>query len=178
MKISTFEMYHGAVLAKVLRKGMSIKLVEIAKEASRGEYIVEDDHAKFLLYIKHRSKVNKLRRKRGVRHCHFTLTSDDVARLSTAEKMHGKNNVRLVLVCGEEGICLLKAQELEELVQKTNSSNWVKVGWAKDSQFTVMGSNGKELRNKPPRNRLKNLFVAKEIAPVHNRIGNLVALQA
>ncbi len=100
MAIKEIELFHGAVLMKLLRgdRPVSLKLFEFKADASRAAYWVNDE---VCLYVKH-SKTPQDRQRKGFE-CvwHFQFNT---SHLKEMEELPQDFEVFAVLVCGDENV--------------------------------------------------------------------------
>ena len=149
MSLSQFELYHGAVLAQVIRNpDITLKLFERNTDQGWASYYVTDNTTDYLLYIKYTSRVTfGIRKKR----CNFTFSLEDIQRL----KRERDRGILLCLVCDSEEVCLLDKDDIDELgILEKGKACGISVSWTKGSSLTVK-SGGRELNKKVARNRLK-----------------------
>jgi hypothetical protein len=153
MPIQEFELYHGAVLTKVMRTDPmpTLRLIEKDQSDAWGSYRVNDA---VILHIKHATVARTLKRAPGVRKWTFTFPPAEVAALARDSQVY------VALVCGRSDgrtkgeICLLKPDEVLQLLDASGSTA---------QTITVESEPAKELRAhstrdecdlKVPRNRI------------------------
>ncbi len=156
MAIKDFELYHGAVLTRILRKDIktSLKLVETNKDSS-STYIINDEIA---LYITYRSPI------KTDKHLRWSFSFSE----NQLKEINKYSNYKLMfaLACINkeyEGynseICILSEEEILKLID-LNAIN--------DQRINVYLEKGKSFRVDGTLNpRTKKLTVSK------NRINNL-----
>lgn len=156
MPVREFELFHGAVLAKIVRneKPITLRMIETKPSSEWAVYRINDE---VTLIIKHSKKARSLRQpatatSRTATSWTFVFSSDQLAQVS-------KGTVWVALVCGQDNvgagpkeICLLQPDEIDALIPN---------GPTKQQSVTVRYEPGKSLRalhgqvtKVVPRNRL------------------------
>jgi hypothetical protein len=120
MPVREFELFHGAVLTKIVRsdRPMTLRMIETKPGESWSAYTVNNE---VTLILKHSARPRKLKRERGSFRWQFTLGADQIQQLSGANSWLG-------LVCGSQSIgksapmevCLLDPKDTERLVDKSS----------------------------------------------------------
>lgn len=120
MAIREIELFHGAVLMKLLRKDLpvSLKLFEFKANASRAAYWINDE---VCLYVKHSKTPQERQRKDFECVWHFQFNT---SHLREMEQIRQDCEVFAALVCGDEytkecsemQICLLKPSDLSKCI--------------------------------------------------------------
>ncbi|MCK4260833.1 MAG: hypothetical protein KAX49_17785 [Halanaerobiales bacterium] len=138
MAIREFEFYHGAVLAKILRKDVpySLKLVETNKE-SWSTYIINDD---IVLYMRYRSphKTNKHLR------WDFSFNSTQIEEI----RKYFDYDLRFALVCINKKykgynseVCILNKEQIMNLIDlDATTDQRINVYLEKRKSFRVDGT--------------------------------------
>lgn len=115
MPVRTFELFHGAVLTKLVRQGRrtSLCLIETKRSDSWATYLINDA---FNLVIKHSTNLKHPKREPDAATWQFTFGPDQMKQFRTA-------GTRAALVCGsldpdsrEMEVCLLEHHELAQLL--------------------------------------------------------------
>lgn len=116
MAIKNFEFYHGAVLAKILRKDMatSLKLVETNTKEHWSTYIINDEIALYISYRTGKPNKNKTRLT-----WYFNLNKNHLKELE--DFIH--KDLKFALICLSDNdeickseICLLEKEDILELI--------------------------------------------------------------
>jgi hypothetical protein len=120
MPVREFELFHGAVLTKIVRsdRPMTLRMIETNPGESWSAYTV---NGQVTLILKHSTTPRPLKRERGSSRWQFTLSAEQIRQLSGA-------NSWLCLVCGSPRIgkkapmevCLLNSNDIERLVDKSS----------------------------------------------------------
>ncbi len=156
MALRELELYHGAVLAQIVRtKEPSLRLVERDEtQHGRGMYVVSAGNKEYLIYVKHASKVKK-GQKRGPSWCQFTFSERDAKGLEKNWKRGQEKKLLLCLVCGKEHICTLEGGEVDALrLLEIRKPSAVRVEWTAKSCLWVRRGEF-EVRHKVARDRLR-----------------------
>lgn len=152
MSTAQFELYHGIVLAQIIRSPkINLKLLERNNEYGWGTYEVIDNQTIHRVFIKFTSQVKKSRK--GSSYCQFTFSVDDINKLRQIET---DRNLLICLVCSDEEVCTLEWEDIDEarlLFEKVDTS--ISVSWTKNSSLHVK-CRREEISRTVPRNRLKN----------------------
>jgi hypothetical protein len=149
MPIREFELFHGAVLTKLVRadRPITLRMIETRPADAWSTYRINDAVS---ILLKHSTRLRPLRRKRGAAAWSFVFSTDQIEQLS-------KQGTWAALVCCSSKIgrnkmetCLLDPDQLNRLLDLT----------AKTQQsITVKRLPGKRLRVVSPRTR--DLVVAR-----------------
>jgi hypothetical protein len=120
MPIREFELFHGAVLTKIVRSDqpMTLRMIETKPGESWSAYTVNGE---ITLILKHSTTPRRLKRVRGSSRWQFTLSVEQIQQLSGANSWLG-------LVCGSPKIgmkapmevCLLDPNDIDRLVDKSS----------------------------------------------------------
>lgn len=145
MAIKEIELFHGAVLMKLLRgdRPVSLKLFEFKADPSRAAYWVNDE---VCLYVKH-SKTPQERQRKGFE-CvwHFQFNT---SHLKEMESLREEFEVYAVLVCGDENvsngsdmfICFLTPENLAACIDlDATETQSITVANKKRSKLRVWGN--------------------------------------
>lgn len=117
MSIKEFELFHGAVLTKLMRneKPITLRLIETRPDDSR-VYTLNDT---IELYIKHSTSPRSLLRGEGGYSWTFTFNQEHIKHIRELKKRH---STYIVLVCGHKDLktraeaCLINLDEHTELI--------------------------------------------------------------
>lgn len=132
MKIKDIELFHGAVLTRLMRKDrpVALKMFEFNADEYRSAYILTDDDGDKPLYIKH-SKGTKPP-KRYKKAWQFTFSNEHLQEIKKLAGDFGK--VYIVLVCGAKTIgandtytALLTYDELKQYIDVTGNDGQQRV---------------------------------------------------
>jgi len=122
------ELFHGAVLTRLIRKDrpISLNIIEFNADKSRSGYILTDDDGDKPLYIKH-SKGSALTPKGYKKSWQFTFSEEHLKEIQELFEDYG--HVNIVLVCGAKTIgaedtytALLSYDKLEQCVDITGNN--------------------------------------------------------
>lgn len=152
MAVSKFELYHGIVLAQMVRHPkINVKLISRDENQHWAFYDVMDNQDEYVVYMKYASKPANVESKRRY---NFTFTPQDISRIK--QEMQGNKKILVCLVCGNEEVCLLMKEDLDELeLWGIENNRNLAVTWVKNSKLTVK-SGGRELSHKIARDRLRS----------------------
>lgn len=126
MTIQDFELFHGAVLIKILRNDRPVTLLIETKTGEDRAYTIDDNNVK-VLYIKHRliSNTLKITKKhpKGGRTWQFIFSPEHITILKNLkEKYKDKHKVFLALICGHTDIkkrmeiCIIDLDKYNDLL--------------------------------------------------------------
>ena len=117
--VHEFEMFHGIVLTKLVRRKLPVSLLMIETQAKEAwsEYKVNDQ---VILYVKHSTSPRSLKREGGIAWS-FSFAADHIRRIRA---LSDGGNICIALVCGEKDlgklgsmqICLLEKHHLARLL--------------------------------------------------------------
>jgi len=120
MPVREFELFHGAVLTKIVRsdRPMTLRMIETKPGESWSAYTVNGE---ITLILKHSATPRKLKRERGSFRWQFTLGAEQIQQLIGANSWLG-------LICGSPNIgkrapmevCLLDPKDIESLIDKSS----------------------------------------------------------
>lgn len=111
MALGQFELYHGAVLAEIVRNPkINLKLIERNTDHGWGAYEVIDNATIHRVFIKSTSQIRKGRK--GSCACTFTFSESDIKKLRQIE---ADRNLLICLVCSDAEICTLEWADIDEL---------------------------------------------------------------
>ena len=160
MAIKDFELYHGAVLARLLRKDIStsLKLVETNKDSS-STYIINDNIA---LYIIYRSPI------KTDKHLRWSFSFNE----NQLSEINKYSNFKLIfaLACINKEfkgyyseICMLEESEIRELIDLDYIvEQRINVYMEKGKSFRVDGTLSKKSKvHTISRNRINNFEIPK-----------------
>lgn len=153
MPIREFELFHGAVLTKIVRsdRPMTLRMIETKPGESWSAYTLNGE---ITLILKHSTTPRPLKRERGSTRWQFTLSAEQIQQLSGANSWLG-------LVCGSPKIgkkspmeiCLLDPNEIDRLVDKSSLvQQSILVKYLPGKSLRVSSTKSKEFV--VPRNRL------------------------
>ncbi len=118
MSIREFELFHGAVLTKLVRsdRPVTLRMIETRPSEAWSTYVINNE---LRLLVKHSASPRKLKReRRGARSWTFVFSRDQLRQL---EKPH----VWVALVCGAHRfprsrmeVCLIDPTEVAELIDQ------------------------------------------------------------
>lgn len=136
------EFYRGAALSLLLEDFRCNSV----RKLGRGGYIAHDTFFQIRFTTKVRSPWG------------FAITEADIKRFHDAEQEAASS--LLVLICGGDGICVLKQQEVSKLLG--GNAGWISARRKHNTQYELRGAN-ERLDYKVPRNRWPAIiFDAKE----------------
>jgi hypothetical protein len=117
--VHEFEMFHGIVLTKLVRRKLPVSLLMIETQAKEAwsEYKVNDQ---VILYVKHSTSPRSLKREGGIA-WNFSFATDHVKRIRA---LRDGGDICIALVCGDKDlgelgsmqICLLEKHQLAGLL--------------------------------------------------------------
>jgi len=126
------EFYRGAALSLLLE---DIRCKSV-RRLGKGGYVVDNTFFQVRFTTKARSPWG------------FAITEADIERFRSAQQE--VTSSLLVLVCGGDGICVLKLQEVSRLLG--DSAGWISARRKHNTQYEVRGTS-ERLDYKVPRNR-------------------------
>jgi aminopeptidase-like protein len=99
MGIQQFELFHGAVLAKLMRsdRPIALRMIE-TKDEAWSVYTVNDEVE---LFIKVRTIANELSRERDGLSWQFVFTPEQIGQIKS---LYASKKVAIALVCGRQNI--------------------------------------------------------------------------
>lgn len=129
-----FEFYHGAAVIKIVHSGHFKTVESFGKNNS--SYLVDE---KIGLYIKYSQK----------RMSPWIFTFDKEHIKEVKDMLDLLNNVFVVFVCSDDGICCLNWKEFCNIISidSDNYPKWIKVNRKKNEKYSVYGIDG-DLRHK------------------------------
>lgn len=100
MGVKDFELFHGAVLAKLIRNGrpISLKLIEMQIDQSRCAYLINDST---YVYVKHSKTPKESKKDENTFSWVFSFTPEH---LQEIKELKGEKDLCLALVCGQNEI--------------------------------------------------------------------------
>lgn len=120
MAIKEFELFHGAVLVKMLRsdRPINIKMIETRPDDAWGVYTINDE---IELFIKQSTSPRPLSRGKGGYSWTFTFSPEHISQL---EQLQTKRQIYVALVCARKTIkrgqrmeiCFLKPDEFSQVI--------------------------------------------------------------
>jgi hypothetical protein len=126
--MDNYKIYHGIALVRLIQDGKpaSIKLF-----TGNNGYLI---NGMIYLHIKHCRK--------RLTPWGFTFAPEHIKELEEVKK--SVNDIFIVLVCGEDGICCLSFPELTKImfVGDNEKSKWVTVARSPREKYAVTGSDG------------------------------------
>jgi hypothetical protein len=132
MTIRQFELFHGAVLAKLVRneKPLTLRMIETRTGEAWSVYTINDEVD---LFLKHSASAKELTREPGSLSWHFVFTPKQVAQI---DELQIVRQAHVALVCGRKDIrlenmqiCLLTPKDVASLIdfeEKSSQSVTVK----------------------------------------------------
>lgn len=122
MRVKEFELYHGAVLTKLVRsdRPITLRMIETKPQEAWAAYTLNDEAS---LYIKYSTKPSTRKRTETTLVWTFTFANGQLRQLQELRK---QRDVYLALVCGQRDIedgemytCLVKPHELDLCINVT-----------------------------------------------------------
>lgn len=117
--VHEFEMFHGIVLTKLVRRHhpVSLSMIETRTRDAWAEYKVNDE---VVLYVKHSTSPQSLKREGGIA-WNFSFASDHIDRIRA---LKNDGDICIALVCGDRDlaelrvmqICLLQKHQVVDLL--------------------------------------------------------------
>ena len=151
--VKQFELFHGLVLAKILRekRPITLSMIKTNPKEEWSTYEVNIDGAKIYntpLFFKHSAKPSRKSKRTGAESWTFNFTKGQLNQLR--EKEH-----RIVLVCGfqdvksanEMQICFPKLEQVQELLDLSsldNTTRTVTVQWEKGKSLRIFSNRTKD----------------------------------
>lgn len=162
MPIKQFELFHGAVLTRLMRskRPMTLRLIETNVNDLWAVYVINDVFAILIKY-----SANPQPGKGSARFWQFTFPETQLAQL---RKLGTNQQVHVALVCGAENlsdkkmeICLVEPVEMTNLIDlDAKTGQWMRVDIQENKQPVVTGKlNSKGSGIKIPRKRLEQFKV-------------------
>jgi hypothetical protein len=158
MPIKQFELFHGAVLTRLMRnkRPMTLRLIETNVNDLWAVYVINDVFAILIKY-----SANPQSGKGSARFWQFTFPETQLTQLR-------EPGMHIALVCGAENlsdkkmeICLVEAEDMTKLIDlDAKTRQWMRVDIQENKQPVVTGTlNSKGSGIKIPRKRLEQLKV-------------------
>lgn len=125
MAIKQFELFHGAVLTKLLRsdRPVTLRMIETRPGEAWAVYTINDEVD---LFVKYSITARKLTRRQGALSWTFVFSPEQISQI---RKLQAERDVYAALVCGRKDIktgglqtCLLRPDELEHLLDFNDAS--------------------------------------------------------
>lgn len=135
--LDKFEYYHGAALVHL----MDDERCQAVRRQGLLGYVV---NGKVFLFVKYTTKARSPWR--------FTFDQEDVDRANRMAIEHDR--ALIVMVCGGDGVCVLKWEEAKQLLQ--NGPGWIATSRKHSGMYTVWGST-EELERKLSMSRWPSL---------------------
>lgn len=162
MPIKQFELFHGAVLTRLMRnkRPMTLRLIETNANEAWAAYLINDALAILIKY-----SASPQPGKGSARSWQFTFPAKQLAQL---KKLGKDQQVYVALVCGAENlsdeemeICLVEPAEVTNLIDpESKAAQWMRVAIQERKRPVVTGAlSGKSRGIKVPRNRVEQLEV-------------------
>ncbi|MEI7603974.1 MAG: hypothetical protein WCJ19_03070 [bacterium] len=152
MATPQFELYHGIVLAQIIRNPkINIKLLERNNEFGWGAYEVSDNLITYRVFVKSSSQIRKTR-KAGFSSA-FTFSESDILRLRSLDI---NKHLLICLVCADQEVCTLESEDIDNsrlLMEKTSTN--IIVYWSSNSRLHIK-CRSEKLKYTIPRNKLIN----------------------
>ena len=111
MAIQGFELRHGAVLVKIVRKSRNLTLFERGGDTAWAAYLVNDA---VCLYVK--TSDQRGSDKNGAARYSYTFQPTEATFIRKQIGSRGEGGVLAALVCGEEEIALVTAAQLSQCI--------------------------------------------------------------
>jgi hypothetical protein len=135
MRIQEQDLYHGAALTQIVEHP-SFKALNKAS-AKYGHYLINTDRHVFVKY-----------RKNSKSPWQHTLSQDELRAIAT--ELIARHKVYLCLVCGNETVCALNADEIQQLIDlNSNKQQWIKIEAPPRKSCRISGSIGRLQRTVP-----------------------------
>ena len=125
MTIKQFELFHGAVLTKLVRgdRPITLRMIETRPGEAWAVYTINDAVD---LFLKHSTSAKALARELGGFSWQFTFSAEQVSQI---HELKASRQVYVALVCGQSKvrqgkmqICFLCPDELAKLIDSENAS--------------------------------------------------------
>ena len=119
MSVKIFELFHGAALAKIMRRGKKVSLLMTETRPSDvwAAYTLNDA---VILYIKVSTNAKERKRKKGSFSWQFNFTPSELEQLSSIQ---GAKPIYTALVCGSRSVgknpmevCFLKPEQSDQCI--------------------------------------------------------------
>lgn len=131
MAVREYHFYHGAALSQIVSEGEFTGLARLS-ECGSGAYAINHDKG---VYIKHSTKSDGP--------WQFTFSQDHQKGIRNMFRKYG-DKTYIVLVCGEEGICLLDYGEYAGAIDENfKEQEYLSVDRPEGGGFRVRGAGGK-----------------------------------
>lgn len=133
MTIQQFELFHGAVLTKIIRSDRPTSLRMFGKtDENLAVYTVSYNSSDVEIFIKRSVNVLPIKKKKKVigKYWNFPFTSDQISALQQLAK---NQNVAIILVCGAKlikdkmEICLIKPEHFSKVMPTIENEKTLKV---------------------------------------------------
>ncbi|MDI9348766.1 MAG: hypothetical protein QM537_02040 [Candidatus Symbiobacter sp.] len=135
--MNDFLFYHGAVFAKIVHHSDEKLFIQAVNTSDNAAYEVNGN----FLYIKYSTK--------RLSPWMFTYSEDNFRNFINFSFVYKRSFA--VFVCNNDGICVIKKNELLELFSgEVNSSKTITISTGRNKSYTVRGTDG-ELPNKASR---------------------------
>jgi hypothetical protein len=151
MSVKEFELFHGAVLTKLVRgeRSVVLTLIETRQDDGWAVYLLNDE---VNFYIKHSTSPRRLIRGNGGYSWTFTFNLEHLDKIRSLAKL---NPICLVLVCGQKNIkegrmevCFLEPNELLKVIDLDHGdSKSVTVRYTLDSRKLRIFQDRKEIHS-------------------------------
>lgn len=117
MGIKQFELFHGAVLAKLVRsdRPIALRMIE-TKEESWSVYTINDE---IEIFIKHSAATRELSREKGGFSWQFIFTPEQIEEIRI---LQSTKKVAIALVCGRQNIkddmqiAFIESEDINEII--------------------------------------------------------------
>ena len=158
MAVKQFELFHGAVLTKLLRsdRPVSLRMIETRPAEKWSAYTI---NTAVDLFVKHATTYRVLSRADDGRSWSFVFAPDQLQQMAQSR---ASRPVYAALVCASQNlkddtmqICLLKPRELEELID-TSSTTSQQITVRYEPGLRLQLFKGQRVIFKVPQNRLDN----------------------
>lgn len=137
MAIRKFELYHGAVLVKIVRRSRSLTLFERGSDTAWAAYLVNDKVCLYVTSSDQRGVSN------GDARFSYTFQPQETKFLRDQLALRGEGGVFLALVCEDQEVALLDSAQARRCIDLESS---------KAQNLTVLIPAGKSLRVYGPLN--------------------------
>jgi hypothetical protein len=162
MPIKKFELLHGAVLTRLTRNNLPMKLQLIKIGPDKESWATYIINHKLAILIK--SSTSPTQGKNNARRWNFTFQPNQLEEL---KKLNEQHQVHVALVCGADNlktqkteICLIKPAQLTELIKLDASPQQISIDLQDRQQLNVTGClSGINYPIKVPRNGVDQLVV-------------------
>lgn len=131
--IKDFEIYHGAVFARMFGAASISLNVTSYPSDSNASYSIRNGDLSAGVYIKYSSK--------RLSPWRFTFLHEHQNEIDKMKTEFGE--IFIILVCGKHGVVVIDYSELKSILDHDHdSSEWISIARGKRKMYTVKGKNG------------------------------------